>query len=277
MMQFSVIALLGCTAIVSTGCALQGSAPEPVGVAAEPMVWVNGDSPSAFWDPSNQAALVALGQSSLETAGELSSTPLALTASGQLVLGYVVGCALPAGTSVYSAQAGVSFSGAVGLAPAWASSPLDDSASQRWMTACLLETLNGLGVHVPIRLSGANPALPDQPGDGSSAFTVADSTAFGNLFLASGGAAYVCSDIKLLGWGGLLDGCDLQLSLSTLERICGFSPTCGITLLGPCSLSCAAGPDGDTCVDPAGDSYPEAISVTLEQTVALDLYPLCHL
>jgi hypothetical protein len=273
MMKLPAIVLVCSGSLSSVGCLAEPSAPGPetLGTAAEPLVWGNGDDPDFFWQASSQAALGALAEAPLESGGALASTPLALTTEGQSMLGYVVGCALPAGTSIYSAQAGVSFSGVVGLSPEWTSSPLA-YASQRWVTACLLQTLNGLDMHVPIRLSGANPALADQPDAGASSFTVADDTTFGNLFL-SGAGAYACSNVVT----GLIDGCSMQISMYTLERICGLSPTCGITLLGPCGLSCTAVPGGQTCVDPAGNSYAETIATTLQQTVVLSLYPLCLL
>jgi hypothetical protein len=272
MVRSKVLALcVGCS-FVALGCEVAGPEQEPLGTAAQAMVWSNGDDPIFFWQPSTQAAVRALALAPLEDGdGALADASLASTASGQLLLHYLVGCALPSGATVYSDAAQMSFDGAVGLAPEWASSPLASVESQRWMTACLLQTLNGLGVHVPIRLAGSNPALDDAPEDAST-YTVPDASMFGNLFLAGGRArAYACTDIALL------DGCTVQASLSTLERICGLSPTCGITPLGPCQFSCRGEKTGAmTCTDPGGNPYPEAISSWLMTSVALTL-PLCPL
>jgi hypothetical protein len=256
--------------VLGIGCA--GAAPdqdeETLGVADQALLWSNGDSPSAFWEASTQTALRSLAKSGLVNAnGQLVETSLTASASGRTVLGYVIGCALPAGSSLYSPDAGASFTGWVGLTPGWASSALNQVADQRWMTACLLQTLNGLGVHVPIRLAGSAAVLADPPGTNASSFTVPDDTAFGNVFV-TGGGAYVCTDIGV-------DLCDVQVSLYSLERICGLSPTCGVSLLGPCSLYCAPGSTGATCVGPDGNTYTEAISTTLQTTVSLSLFPGC--
>jgi hypothetical protein len=239
--------------------------PEETGAAGQAIMWSNGDLPGDFWATSTQLALQQLARGALvDPTGALAPTPLALTSGGRAVLGYVVGCALPPGTTVTSAAG--SFAGWAGVAPAWASGPLDTS-SQRWMTACLLQTLNGLGVHVPLRLTGSNPGLADLPGTGAASFTVPDATAFGNVFVA-GGPAYICTNL------GNADACAIEASSYALERVCGASPLCGVTLLGPCALSCAAGP---TCTAPGGAAYPEAISTWLDPTVAVSLLPLCSL
>lgn len=262
------------TAIFATGCAGAdpGAADEDMGSAADAIVVGNGADPAFFWMASTQRSLRSLATSALAGSdGNLAATPLATTSAGRSLLRYVVGCALPAGTSVYSATAGMSFSGAVGLSPGWRSAPLDDTSTQRWMTGCLLQSLNGLGLHVNVRLAGDNPALDDASGADTASYTVPDATMFGNLFQAGAGVAYACTDVSLLG------SCGVQISLSTLERICGFSLTCGITLLGPCARWCKAGDGGDTCTAPTGTVYPEAVSSTLKADVAISLYPLCLL
>jgi hypothetical protein len=271
MIKSRVLVLCVSCSVAALGCEVRGPEQEPVGTAAQAILLTNGDDPIFFWLPSTQSAVQALALAPLEDAdGDLDDTYLASTASGQLLLHYVVGCALPPGATVYSDAAGMSFDGAVGLAPEWASSPLASTTSQRWMTACLLQTLNGLGLHVPIRLTGGDPALADAPGD-AAAYTVPDASMFGNIFLPGGGPAYACTDLALL------DGCTVEASLSTIERICGLSPTCGLRLLGPCERYCRGdGPEATTCTAPGGDVYPEAISSWLMTSVALTL-PLCPL
>lgn len=259
------------TSIVLSGCALDAgdAEEESIGTAEDAVVWGNGNDPTFFWAPSTQSALVALAGAPLVTAsGNLASTPLATTASGKALLSYVVGCALPAGAGVPSAQAGTSFHGAVGLAPSWATSPLSATADRRWMTSCLLQTLNGLGAHVAIRLSGYHPALDDVSSSDAATFSVHDATMFGNIFRSSP-YAYACTDVDLLG------ACGIATSLSTLQRICGLSPTCGVTVLGPCWLSCQTGAGGRTCYGLQGGAHQESISSSVQETIAVDLYPLC--
>lgn len=238
----------------------------------------NGLSPSDFWLPTNQQALRALGASALLNAGgTLVSTALLNSLGGRSVLSHALRCAL-GGNSTAQSAAGDAFTGELNLAPAWASRALNTS-EQRWLTACLLDHLNGLNEHVSIGLVGSHPALAPTPGLGASDYTVSDVTGFGNLFLPTP-VAYVCPDL------GVNLSCGLQLSTYTLQRICGLSPTCGATVLLPCLTMCTRDAAGNpTCTFPLallppllpGTTYTEAISTKLEADVAVSLYPLCSL
>lgn len=270
MKKLSTIVTLA-TSLVISGCALDttDTEGESIGTAEDAVVWGNGNDPTFFWAPSTQSALVALAGAPLVTSnGELASTSLATTESGKALLSYVVGCALPSGTSVSSAQAGRTFQGAVGLVTTWATSPLSATTDRRWMTSCLLQTLNGLGVHVPIRLTGYNAALDDTSSSDAATFSVNDATMFGNIFRSSP-YAYACTDVDLIS------ACGVSTSLATLQRICGLSPTCGVTVLGPCALSCQTGAGGKTCYGLQGGVHQESISSSVQESVAVDLYPLC--
>ncbi len=263
-------AMTGCIASADTEEALD---IDPLAVPYETMEGPetsNGLSPVAFWDLGNQQALRSLGAAALVGAsGTLPATALLGTAGGRSVLGYTVRCALPAGVTVQSANGEV-FQGDIGLAPAWTSRALTTS-EQRWMTACLLQQLNGVGAHVPILLTGAHPALVPDPGVDTSSYEVADATTFGNLF-ASSPRAYVCADL------GLHLACGVGFSAHTLQRLCGLSPTCGISVLGLCALTCSYGPSGAPSCGPLfGPSYTETISTRVEETGFLSLYPLCAL
>jgi hypothetical protein len=233
----------------------------------------NGLNPTDFWVPANQQALRSLGASALFNAGgTLVPTTLLNTPSGRSVLSYTVRCALGRNTTAQSA-AGDAFVGELNLAPAWASRPLNTS-EQRWLTACLLDHLNGLDAEVSVAMVGHHPALVAEPGSDSSDYTISDETAFGNLFLPSP-KAYICPDL------GINLVCSVQVSTYTLQRICGLSPSCGATVLLPCSpLICNRDAAGNpTCTYPLlfGSTYTEAISTKLEENVALSLYPLCSL
>jgi hypothetical protein len=259
--------------LFAVGC--QATAPESteedvVGTAEQAIVWGNGTDPGFFWLPSTQQELRALSQAPLRTlTGDMVATSLTATAEGRELLDHLVGCALPKGTALRSAAAGASFAGMAGLAPEWASAPLGSSSSRRWMTACLLQTLNGLDAHVPIHLSGRHPALADGASDDVSEYTVPDATMFGDLFHPDGPAAFACLD------DALMTSCDVGFSAYALQRFCDASPSCGVTLLGPCSASCELDSAGHpTCEDPAGHVYSQAIFSTLKQTVCINPPPV---
>lgn len=233
---------------------------------------VNGMSPADFWAPPVQAALRSLGGGALVGAdGALVATPLLDAEAGQRILEHAVQCALPEGTTVEPA-AGRGLHGRFGLAPAWAARGLD-TAEQRWVTACLLQHLNGLGAHVEILLEGSHPALAPRPGQDISGFTVNDVTMFGNVFVWSPVPAFACIDLDLQLT------CGLDLSLYSLARLCGLLPTCGVALVGLCDLVCAEGAGGGlTCDLPLGAAhYPEAIRSKVRDTDLLSLYPGCDL
>jgi hypothetical protein len=276
--RYLSMSLLG-VCVLASGCSVEGESDEVpfdrISVPSKTLdypVTTNGLNPLDFWVPANQQALRSLGVAALlDAGGTLVPTTLLNTAGGQSVLRHALRCALNDDTTVQSA-AGDAFAGELNLASAWASRALNTS-EQRWLTACLLDHLNGLDAEVSIGLVGQHPALVAAPGFDSSDYTINDQTAFGNLFLASP-KAYICPDL------GLNLVCGLQVSTYTLLRICGLSPTCGATVLLPCSLICSRDAAGNpTCTYPLllGPTYTEAISTKLEENVALSLYPLCSL
>lgn len=239
-------------------------------VSLEPLggpIGANGMSPLDFWAPSNQAALRSLGLDEIAGPGSaIVDTALLDTAGGRSVLDYVVRCALPTGTTLYG-DGGLELHGQIGLAPAWADRGLTTS-EQRWMTACLLQHLNGLGQHVDIVLDGAHAALAAVPGVDISEFTVEDATMFGNVFV-SGATAYACINLEIELT------CGLDLGFRTLERICGLSPTCGVTFLGLCGLHCSYSNGNPTCHFLLGPTYTQAIQTRVRDTDLLELYPGC--
>jgi hypothetical protein len=265
------------TAAITGLCLLAGGCgPAPSGddekilVAEQEIIVMNGDDPLFFWQPSTQQALRALARAPLgSSTGALADTPLLGSVEGQRLLGYVVACALSEGEALHGAASGDRLDGVVGLAAEWASAALDDIGSQRWVTACLLQTLNGLGARVPVRMSGSHPALADDPAAGDSEYSVPDATMFGNLFGSDGSSAFACADTAV-------QPCGASFSDRSLQRICGLSPTCGILGLGPCGLSCVRDAAGHaTCNEPAGDTYVEAISTTLHRNGSISLSQSC--
>ncbi|WP_437821081.1 hypothetical protein [Sorangium sp. So ce1078] len=250
--------------LLAGGC---GAAPadegESILVAGQEIIVMNGVDPSFFWKPSTQQALRALAQAPLPDAlGGPSAAVLFSSERGRHLVERVVDCALPAGTEVEAG--GRSFGGSIGLAPQWASAPLSAPASRRWMTACLLQSLNALSAPVAVHLTGGHPALADAPNSDASEYTVRDAIMFGDLFHGDRPTAFACAD------NSLFDECGVALSAKTLKRICGQSPTCGLTLLGHCDAVCTRdGAGAPTCRAPGSKVYPESIASSLEPLVAL--------
>ncbi|WP_437616831.1 hypothetical protein WMF20_23275 [Sorangium sp. So ce834] len=256
--------VIGCC-VLAVGC---GAAPaddaESVLVAEQEIIVMNGLEPADFWKPSTQQALRALAQAPL-AAGLDGGAGAVLLASehGRQLVERVVACALPAGAAV-EARFERSFAGSIGLAPSWATSPLSDGASRRWMTACLLQSLNALGAHVAVHLTGGHPGLADASDSEASEYTVRDAIMFGDLFEPAHPTAFACAD------NALIDDCGVALSAKTLARVCGQSHTCGLTLLGHCNAVCDRdGAGAPTCWARRSGVYPESIASRLEPLVAL--------
>lgn len=266
------IAMVGCLAPVDDEIGVN----DAIGVPYETMEgpWGNnGLNPVDFWSLSNQQALRSLGAAALRgSSGALVSTSLLDTAGGRSVLSYTIRCALPGGASVQAADGSV-FHGELGFAPDWSTRALTTS-EQRWMTACLLQHLNGVGQHVTMLMQGSHAVLDPVPGEDYSDYTIGDITTFGNVFEQSllGYKAWACID-------PILDlSCGIGLSTITLERLCGLSPTCGINILGPCGLYCSYSASGDpSCTPLLGSTYTQAIASKLEESAFISLYPLCLL
>ncbi|XXX82383.1 hypothetical protein WMF30_26875 [Sorangium sp. So ce134] len=251
--------------MLAVGC---GAAPadegESILVAEQEIIVMNGLDPAYFWKPSTQQALRALAQAPLPAGlGGGSGAALLASERGRHLVERLVACALPAGEAV-EAPFERSFAGSIGLAPSWASAPLSDRASRRWMTACLLQSLNALGAQVAIHLTGGHPALADAPDSDASEYTVRDAIMFGDLFESSHPTAFACAD------NSLIDDCGVALSVRTLQRVCGQSPTCGLTLVGHCDAVCdRAGAGAPTCSAFGSGVYPESIASSLEPLIAL--------
>ncbi|WP_437760639.1 hypothetical protein [Sorangium sp. So ce1389] len=251
--------------LLAGGC---GAAPadegESVLVAEQGIIVMNGLDPNFFWKTSTQQALRALAQAPLgEALTGPSGAALLSREEGRQLAERVVACALPEGATL-EAGAGRSFDGWIGLAPQWASAPLSDTASRRWVTACLLQSLNALGARVAVHLTGGHPGLADAPDSDAQDYSVRDAIMFGDLFQSGWPTVFACAD------NALIDECGVALSVKTLKRICGQSPTCRLTLLGHCDAVCSRDPAGaPTCTAPGNGVYPESIASSLEPLVAL--------
>jgi hypothetical protein len=140
-------------------------------------------------------------QNGLATIGLLPTSPTgaAFTAwfnqdvpSSEAVMPYLYSCAAPAGQTVTwkNPATGVSYTwtGALGLAPGWASGFPSTTLEQQAVTACLGALVNKYGVHVPLAVEGRTAAgtrialSPDE----LSTYSVREGCFFGNLFNGDG-------------------------------------------------------------------------------------------
>lgn len=302
--RFIAVGLLG-AGVFTAGCAapldtdpVETADTDPVETAELPIrrtavpIGCNGLLPSDFWAPANRTAFQTLGRAALAGANKVvAPTALLGTSGGRSVLDYTVRCALSSEQVVYGPD-GREFHGAFGFAPEWATRALTTS-EQRWVSACIFQHLNGTGEHVDILLQGSHPAL-DGPLDEApySEFVVHDATMYGNAFLSGPIAGYACIDPDLSGELSALSlSCPLDLSLLSLERLCGHVPTCGIAFLGLCDLTCVKNVAGDqTCyplpllgavlgplLGPSVQSYSETIRSEVRDSDLLPLYNGCGL
>jgi len=109
-------------------------------------------------------------------------------ASSDAVMGYVYGCAAPAGTRFTwtnpQTKVKYTWTGVFGLAPGWASGSLATEAEQQLVTACLAAHVNKYGVHVPIAVEGRTATgtqIPLATGE-LTTYSVQEACFFGNLF-----------------------------------------------------------------------------------------------
>jgi hypothetical protein len=103
------------------------------------------------------------------------------TESGLELFSFLVSCALPLNTTLtVPDKPNFEFSGETGLAVEWLDHPLG-SASQHWVTACVLSRINGLEVANPISLRGANPALATIPEE-RDGFPLQEGAFYGDIF-----------------------------------------------------------------------------------------------
>jgi hypothetical protein len=156
---------------------------------------------------------------------------------GRGLLKYLVRCALDAGTEAELTLPGenLTFTGDVGLAPAWAERALT-LTEQRWVSACIHALTNKLGRSVRVDLRGAHPKIEADTEEERRTYPLHEGGFFGNLFQPKP-VGYVCegADRKKM----------LELPIGKL-RLCaqpsgitmaGGQPlsACGFIITGPCS------------------------------------------
>lgn len=242
---------------------------EPIGTAEQaakiiPPGGDNGDTGHCLWRPKTLSAYSALASVALSEFPIFDYNQLA-TDCRQEVLANVIECALPATATVVDPFDGHPYQGHWGLAPQWATGPLD-AAGRKWVTGCVIQRLNAYGVHVPILLEGANPAIAyNPPFDAQYPFD--ESTAWGDLFaktLIGPPPVYVCWDQDLSNLCTITSPHSPAWWLNL--RICDSSPNCGLHLMGPCAQACTMGGDANpywSCKNPNGTTAAETVHVQL--------------
>jgi GLTT repeat-containing protein len=185
--------------------------------------------------------LSANGLSTSAFAAWFSNDP----AQGDMVMRYVVRCAVPAGEtrSYTNASTGQSYTwnGGLGLAPGWASGAPPTLAEQQVITACLIAHVNRYGLSIPISVLGRDALGTVIPytHDELETYSVREACFFGNLFTQQ----------------GLFFGVDRHVTNESqyLTRACAGMEDAGgnpntrcapLVYVGGCSQSCAPDPKG---------------------------------
>jgi hypothetical protein len=240
-------ALLAALAALAAGCSLESS--EDVGVAEQAALNPNALNPNALnpnalnpnalnpnaLNPNalNPNALSPQATSAIQDPGDAGSLSREL-------LRYTVSCAFTSDqsfdfswTDAGGALHEESYPGLLGLAPSWATQPLD-LAGQQWVSACLASRVNAEGVSVMLSSRGVHPALATTAGE-RDAYPVREAVFFGNLFDSSH-TVYACYDPLSMVPSHLAHRVCAQPQLVTLtvnEFTTGY--TCGaIEVVGPC-------------------------------------------
>jgi len=192
--------------------------------------------PGCFWNPNIQAAYRLYAQKPLYqypegTLPENSHLSLVSNTCRDQALKYLARCALPERSSMTDPVTNTTYNGWLGLADQWKTQVLS-SDNQWWVTACLMEHLNGYGIEVPILLQGARAELTATSTQ-ISQFPVTESRAWGNLF-APNFVANVCY------FSNMATSCLVEQVLD--KRICDTSPYCNLNIVGNCNTACLYGP-----------------------------------
>jgi hypothetical protein len=236
----AIVALVS-FAELSQGCAPR-EIPEEVGVAEQAALNTNSLSPAALDPAALDTNTLDPDSMSLQAMSAIQDPGAAGDLARQLLF-YEVSCALTASQSFAfswtdatgSVHAEV-YPGLLGLAPTWATQPLD-TPGQEWVSNCLASRVNAEGVEVMLSSRGALPALAASP-DELAQYQTREAVFFGNLF-AVPFQVYACYDPlsmlpsqmqnRVCAQPSLLD---LDLGILDIDTIYDCGP---ITVIGPCT------------------------------------------
>lgn len=154
---------------------------------------------------------------------------LMATPDGREVLSFIVGCALPEGTTLVAQDADNvdhEFVGEIGLAPTWLDHPLNQEG-RGWVSACLYARSTTAGFANPLSLRGPHPALASTPEEAAT-FTLEEGAFYGYYFspAAQPMMAMTCrgKDQAASEIGGLINrDCAEPNPLDPTRTQCGFT------------------------------------------------------
>jgi hypothetical protein len=228
---------------------------------------------------ASSLAVTQLSTAALTSNGStLAQSRLLKSKKSRDVLVYLVKCALPSGQSISGSSGGKSytFSGLIGLAPDWVSTPLSTSA-RRWVSACILAHVNGYSEQVPISLRGDHPALTTTDAEVVQ-YGVEEMSFYGDIFGSSDKSMFVCA-----GSGPQAAGAaDPDEYLP--QRSCDEDESCLLTFPGAChdvtqsgADACEGGGAGwssgcHATLKPIGQSWPLGDPAYLE-VITVHLHP----
>ncbi len=227
---------LGCGPVEDTG-----SAPDAeLEARTEELSSLNGMSVNGMSVNGMSVNGLSLHGLSLEglSSPEFSEWFEAHPALSDMVMGYVVRCAVPAGEVRSYTDPGkrktYTWAGWLGLAPDWASGRQATVAEQQVVSACLAAHANKYGVHIAISVLGRTAqgqAIPYTAWE-LSTYSKREACFFGNLFTQEG--IFVGNDQGLLtGSESSLRACALSPGPLQMENACP-----PLTPVGNCSLYC---------------------------------------
>jgi hypothetical protein len=243
----ALVALATCLAL---GC---GPAPSPAerAVSEQGLSGLNGLSPNGL--SMNGLSMNGLSMNGLSMNG-LSMNGLSTSAFstwfnkdvalGDLVMQYLVRCAVPAGQSRTftnpTTHVAYTWAGAFGLAPGWAAGAAATTAEQQVITACVASHVNKFGVHISISVQGkgsTNVAIPLESNE-LTTYSVKEGCFFGNLF--NGDGVFVGQDHA--PW----DQRYSSARACALDYTYGPSPDCSpLVVVGDCASSCTLDASGN--------------------------------
>lgn len=226
----------------------------------------NGLLPTCFWSNGAQKTLRALATGPIaDDNGTMPQMPDILLTCYDTIK-YAVECALDDTQSVTNPHNKAVYKGVVGLAPKWRTQALD-TEGRRWVTACMVQRLNALGLSVPIVLEADRfPLYEDKSADVE--YPVEESTAFGDLFsseapltlLNPAFTAYICSEDD-----AALACLDIS-NLLNLRACDNVGLLCGMKYIGKCKDACTASGPYWNCTE---QSYSQTIRVQTKENLCL--------
>jgi hypothetical protein len=205
---------------------------------------------------SNRLASNRLASNKLSLSALPGNTPLIDSDDGREVLGFVIGCALPAGqvtNVVASSGTTYSFPGMIGLAPAWADR-VPTQSERRWVTACVLARTNLYGAPVQISLRGGHPALATTAAELQHYATI-DGGFYGDLFDPNEQTWFACD-----GSSGVENDPTNHSLRACADTNDGVTTLCGFTATGHCPSVCAGPTPPFTRCPGDGQTWSEVIT-----------------